>query len=128
MHRDDGLLIDLPALPAGVTRKALRDFLRAGLADAGYRGFALSRAIPECSILRVTNLTTGTSRLRGIVRIRPAKAGMAAMETLKGRLLLGAPVRLRRHRHATDFTDDGAHKSRYRDSRCGAQKIELIDD
>ena len=127
MHRNVGLLIDLPALPAGVTCKALREFVRAGLADAGYRGFALVRAVSECSIIRVTDLVTGESTLRGMVRVWPAKAAMTAIEILRGRPLLGQPVEVRRHVHATAFASDGSYKPRPPDPRCCERTIELIE-
>ena len=109
MHGDNGLLIDLPVLPAGITRKTLREFVRAGLADAGYHGVALSRAIPSCSIIRVTRLDTGKSQLQGLVRIWPAKA---AIDTLDGRPLLERPMHVTRHLHSTEFAHDGAVSSR----------------
>ena len=128
MHRDNGLLIDLPVLPAGITRKTLREFVRAGLADAGYHGVALSRAIPSCSIIRVTRLDTGKSQLKGLVRIWPAKAAMAAIDKLDGRLLLGRSMHVMRHLHSTEFAHDGTVSSRQGGTRGGELKIELVDD
>jgi hypothetical protein len=127
MHPDQGILIDLPRLPPGVTRRALKQFVRSGLSDAGFRGLALARAIPDCSIIRITNTATGRTRLQGLVRIRPAKAAMLALTALQGRELLGEAVHLRRHIHRTVFADDGAGQPGGAKRRRDAFRIELVD-
>lgn len=126
MHPDEGMLIDLPSLPAGVTRKALRQFVRSGLSDAGFRGIALARAVPECSIIRITNTATGSSRLRGLVRIRPARAAMLAVRLLQGRELLGEAVYPQRHIHSRTFAGDSADSPGDENRRWDALKIELL--
>jgi hypothetical protein len=116
--RRDNVLTHRPGGPAGgYPRKTLREFVRAGLADAGYHSVALSRAVPTCSIIRVTSLDTGKSQLQGLVRVWLAKAAMAAIDTLDGRLPL------------TELVRDGTFRSRQReDTRNGDLKIELVDD
>jgi hypothetical protein len=90
-------LLFLPSLPAAATRKTLKQFVRQGLSDSGYRGLTLAMAVSRCSIIRVTDPTSGKSERHGIICIRPAKAAMDAMEVLQGRPLLGEPVQIRRY-------------------------------
>lgn len=127
MHRHDGILLELPALPAGVTRKALLDFVRSGLSDAGYNRLGLARGVSACSIIRVTDLASGSSRLQGLVRIAPARAGMAAIETLGGRELLGTPMEIRRYVHRSSFDHDGEPQPHELAHRPSLMKIELLD-
>ena len=118
----------LPSLPAGVTRKALKAFVRAGLARAGYGGIALARAISDYAIVRVTDATSGESRLEGFVRISPARAGIAAIEALRGLDLLGHPVQVQRYSHRAEFGVDGGLKVLGRDGGGGHLRFDLVDD
>lgn len=128
MNTREGIVMTMPALPAGVTRKALKAFVRAGLADAGYRGLTLARAISECSIVRVTDAETGQSKLQGFVRITPAQAGMVAIEMLQGLDLLGQPMQVMRHIHGTGFDHDGALGHRAEDEHRVELRFDLVDD
>ena len=127
MTKHDGILLVVPALPAGVTRKVLKDFVRSGLADAGYQRLGIGSRLCRCAIIRVTDLASGRSRLQGLVHVWPARAAMAAIQTLGGRELLGKPRQVRRYVHGSRVGSGGAMKSLSGTQRRSELKIELVD-
>jgi hypothetical protein len=128
MSGDSGpILLILPSLSPRTTQRELRQFVRQGLSEAGYRGFALLLAVSRCSILRLTDRTTGKSELHGLVQIRPAKTAFAAMNALQGKALRGTRIEVRRYqpRSGNSFYDlpPGTPQER----RRAQLYIELID-
>ena len=128
MSGDSGpILFILPSLSPRATQRELKQFVRQGLSEAGYRGFALLLAVSRCSILRLTDRTTGKSELHGLVQIRPAKTAFAAMNALQGKALRGARIEVRRYqpRSGNSFYDlpPGTPQER----RRAQLYIELID-
>lgn len=127
MTRHEGILLVVPALPAGVTHKALKQFVRSGLADAGFQRLGLATALCRCAIVRVTDLVSGRTRLQGLVHVWPARAAMAAIRTLGGRELLGKPMQVRRYVHGSRFGSAGALRPPSRKQRRCELRIELVD-
>lgn len=128
MSGDSGpILLILPSLSPRTTQRELKQFVREGLSEAGYRGFALLMAVARCSILRLTDRTTGRSELHGMVQIRPAKTAFAAMNALQGKEFRGAKVEVRRYqpRSGNGFYDLPPETPKER--RRGQLYIELLD-
>jgi hypothetical protein len=129
MGRNNGsFLLFLPALPTQATRKAVKAFVREGLSDVGYRGVTLATAVSRCALIRVTDPANGRSELHGIVRIRPAKLAMHAIDALQGRTMFGVPIQVRRYvqRSQLGFGSDERALPRS-DRRRQGLKLELIE-
>jgi hypothetical protein len=98
-----------------------------GLRDAGYLRLTIASMVADCSIIRVTEVASGNSRLDGLVRVCPARAGMAAIDTLSGREFLGKPMTVKRYLHGSSFGRDGAPRTPDRGGATGTIRIELMD-
>lgn len=95
------ILLSIGNLPPQVSRKDLRSHVRSvihGLDDSGFR---FSPAICSCSILRLTNTTTGIVSHRGLVSIQPARLAFRVMALLEQKPLRGLNLEVSRYRHGS---------------------------
>jgi hypothetical protein len=128
MRRDGSpVLLFLSAVPPGATRKELRQFVRQGLVEAGYRGVTLLLAISRCSICRLTDPITGKSECHGLVQIKPASVALKAIDILNGKELKGAKMVVRRYYQRGSIGYSYASPRRLQERRRAALFTELID-
>lgn len=99
------VMLFLSRLPHGVTRKELKAFVQSALHGDTRLPFARTTAVCNCSILRITDPTNGSSELHGLVEVQPAKAAMQAIEELNGKELKGTPIEVRRYHHRSPLRD-----------------------
>lgn len=93
------VLLFLRGLPHDLTCRELKSFVQAAVRDPNPRAFTVTAAVCDCSILRLTDRTTGISELHGLVEVQPAKAAIRAIEELNGRELKGVVIEVRRYHH-----------------------------
>lgn len=124
--QNSSLVLFLAALPANATTDTVVKFVRQGLSDAGYRGIALARAVPRCSLFRYTDPTSGTSELHAMVEIKPAKAALDAMGRLRGREFLGERIAVRRYVNRARTGTRRDERECRSDRRRQGLRIELI--
>ena len=128
MRRDGSpVVLFLSAVPPGATRKELKQFVRQGLVEAGYRGFGLLLAISRCSIFRLTDPVTGKSECHALVQIKPASVALKAIPALNGKKLKGAKMAVRRYYQRGSIGYSYASPRCLQERRRAALFTELID-
>ncbi|NBC13422.1 MAG: hypothetical protein GVY09_08770 [Gammaproteobacteria bacterium] len=95
------ILVSIGNLPPQVSRKDLKSHVRSVIDGLGDNSFRFSPAICSCSILRLTNTTTGVVFHRGLVSIQPARLAFRVMEALEQKPLRGLNLQVSRYRHGS---------------------------
>jgi len=96
------MVLCLGNLPADVTRNDLKGFVRDAVAQIiDGRRRRLNSYIKHCSILRLTDRSTGSVSHQGLVEIRPAKVALDVMDALEHRPFRGVQLQVRRYRHSS---------------------------
>jgi hypothetical protein len=128
MRRDNSpVLLFLSAVPPGATRREIRQFVRQGLLEAGYRGLAQLLAISRCSIVRLTDPVTGKSECHGLVQVKPASVALKAIDTLNGKELKGAKMSVRRYYQRGNIGYSDASLRCLKERRRDTLLVDLID-
>jgi hypothetical protein len=122
------MVLFLPSLPASVTCRDIRRFIRTGLAESGWRGLQRFTTATNCSILRVTDPATGTTERHGLVRITPAKTAMLAIDVLKGRELKGARIDVRRYHQRSGPGGTATSTAGFTERRRRTLKVDLVNN
>jgi hypothetical protein len=99
--KSESILICISDLPAGVSRKTLKAFVQHGVEAVRSRGLRVKPAITNHTILRLTNLETGTVSHQGLVAIRPAKLAFEVIDELCQTPLQGQLLKVSRYRHCS---------------------------
>lgn len=99
------VMLFLRGLPQDLTSRELKSYVQAAVRDPNPRAFAFTAAVGNCSILRLTDRTTGASELHGLVEVQPAMAAMRAIEELNGKELKGVAIEVRRYHHRSLLRD-----------------------
>jgi hypothetical protein len=96
------MLLCLGNLPAQITRRDLKLFVQEVVGQVtGSRSLRISTHVPQCSILRVTDTSTGRVIHQGLIAIQPAKVALEAMPALRRTPFKGYQLQVRRYRHGS---------------------------
>ena len=95
------ILICVSDLPARVSRKDLKVFVEHAVKNVRSRGLRAKSTIANHTILRLTNLDTGTSSHQGLIAIQPARLALAVIDELCRIPLRGQLLKVYRYRHAS---------------------------
>jgi len=99
------MMLFLRGLPENLTRKELKAFVQESLKNRSNRSFASKAHVCACSILRLTDRTSGSVEHHGLVEVQPARAAMQAIKDLNGKVLNGARIDARRYHNRTALRD-----------------------
>jgi hypothetical protein len=92
------VVVFLGDLPTQLTVRELKDLVRAEIRSGPAVGPQVGRSICGCSIIRITDLDTGTVEHHGLVEIRPPLLAIQVIDRLDGRMLGGHRISARRYR------------------------------
>jgi hypothetical protein len=96
------MLLCLGNLPAQITRRDLKLYVQQVVERVtGSRSLRISTHVPQCSILRVTDTSTGRVIHQGLIAIQPAKIALEAMPALRRTPFKGHQLQVRRYRHGS---------------------------
>lgn len=128
------VMLFVRGLPADLTRKELKAFVQGAVRDSGGRSFTLRAAVSNCSIVRITDPSSGVSEVHGLVEVQPATAAVRAIEQLNGQALKGARIEVRRYHHRSLLRDrrqetetSSESENRLRERRRKNLRIELLN-
>lgn len=99
------MMLFLKGLPEKLTRRELKAFVQAAVSSASNRAFSFNANVCACSILRLTDRSSGSVEHHGLVEVKPAKAAMQAIEDLNGKEFNGVRIEARRYHHRTHLRD-----------------------
>jgi hypothetical protein len=99
--KSGSILLSIGNLPPQVSRKVLKAHVQRVIDALDGSSFRFTRAICSCSIVRLTNPTTGFVSHQGLVSVQPARLALRVIDALDGEPLRGVKLRVSRYRHGS---------------------------
>jgi hypothetical protein len=95
------LPLSIVNLPPQVSRKDLKAHVQGVIDELDNTRLRLTPAICTCSILRLTNPTTGAITHQGLISVQPAKLALRLIGALQNKPLRGRNLQVSRYRHSS---------------------------